>query len=67
MAYKVIVMFRDLQDNGHTYRPGDVFPRDGVAATPERVAELSGSDNMRGRPLIVAEKKPTRKRVKKDD
>lgn len=60
--YTVIAAFRDAQDGGHIYHPGDTFPRDGVAATPERFAELAGTANRTGRPLIRAaeEKKPVR-------
>ena len=73
--FKVIHMFRDLTDGGHIYCPGDTFPRAGIEATEERLAELSTADNRRGKPLIaempeaeITEKpKATRKRVKKDD
>lgn len=64
------MMFSDLQDGGHVYRAGDVFPRDGMDVSKERLAELSSANNRRGKPLIaeVADEKPkpTRKRVKKD-
>ena len=67
--YKAVVMFRDAQDNGHLYRPGDTFPRDGLKVDAARIEQLSGTENRRGIPLIaeVAEKKPPRKRVKKND
>lgn len=67
--YKAIALFRDLQDNGYVYHPGDVFPSDGKTVDADRIAELAGNANLCGYPLIakVAEKKPTRKRVKKDD
>lgn len=54
MTYKTIVSFRDAQDNLHLYRPGDPFPRDGVSVTAARFAELSGSKNALGIPLIKA-------------
>lgn len=50
--YKVISYFTDLQDNDHPYNVGDTFPRDGVEVTENRLAELSGSGNKQGRPLI---------------
>lgn len=50
--YKVIKFFHDLQDNKHAYNVGDVYPREGVTPTEERIAELSGKDNLQGRPLI---------------
>lgn len=54
MTYKTIVSFRDAQDKLHLYRPGDPFPRDGVSVTAARLAELSGSQNALGIPLIKA-------------
>lgn len=50
--YKVIEYFTDLHDGDHEYHEGDVFPREGVEVTEERLAELSGEDNKRGIPLI---------------
>ena len=50
--YKVIKFFHDLQDNKHAYNVGDVFPREGVEASAERIAELSGTENKQGCPLI---------------
>ena len=73
--YKVIKKFHDLQDatktkSGevyHEYNVGDVFPRDGAEASEERLAELAGSDNKQGVPLIelVEEKAVAKKTVKK--
>lgn len=66
--YKVIKYFTDLQDNNYAYYVGDTFPRNGIEAGAERVAELSSDKNMQGVPLIeeVAEK-PKRTRKKKDE
>lgn len=50
--YKVVKYFTDLQDNGHAYKIGDIFPRDGMKVTDDRIAKLSGKDNLRGVPLI---------------
>ncbi len=72
--YKVIRYFIDLQDNNHPYNAGDVFPRSGVKVTNERLAELAGSGNLQGVPLIQlveeateqeAPKKAPAKRAKK--
>lgn len=60
--YRVIRFFTDLQDNDYAYNVGDTFPRDGVDVTEERLAELSGSDNKQGIPLI--EKVRTRRKRK---
>lgn len=51
--YKVIHYFTDLQDNRHAYEVGDPFPRAGLEVTEDRLAELSGSNNNQGKPLIA--------------
>lgn len=66
--YKVIEYFIDLQDNNHPYNVGDKFPRTGVKVSAERLAELAGSENLQGKPLIVkveAPKKAPAKKAKK--
>lgn len=65
--YKVIKYFTDLQDNNHPYNAGDTFPRKGLTVTEERLAELAGSENKQGVPLIeeVADKAPAKKAAKK--
>lgn len=50
--YVVIERFADLQDHNRIYEAGDNYPRPGLDVTPERLAELAGSDNRTGRPLI---------------
>lgn len=67
--YKVIVYFTDLHDNDHEYHEGDIFPREGIKVADERLAELSGSDNKRGIPLIekVEERKPGKQPGKKKE
>lgn len=50
--YVVKAFFTDLQDNNHAYNVGDTFPRDGMAVTPDRIKELSGTQNKRGIALI---------------
>lgn len=65
--YRVIVFFTDLQDNNQPYTVGDTFPREGLEVTAERLAELSGCDNLRKIPLIelVEEAPKPKKRSKK--
>lgn len=68
MMYRVIRFFHDLQDGDHPYNVGDIFPREGAEATEQRIAELSGSGNKQGKPLIepVEEpKKPAKRKPKK--
>ena len=60
--YKVIHYFNDLQDDGYAYDVGDEFPHKGMTVTKERIAELSGSENKQGVPLIAEVKQ---KRAKK--
>lgn len=50
--YKVIHFFTDLQDFNHPYNVGDIFPRNGMMVSKERLKELSGSDNKQHKPLI---------------
>ena len=50
--YKVIEYFTDLHDKDYPYNVGDSFPREGIKVTKERLAELAGKDNKRGRPVI---------------
>lgn len=45
--------FEDLQDNSHPYYPGDIFPREGLTVTPERIKELATTANRRKMPLIA--------------
>ena len=54
--YKVIRFFTDLQDNDYPYNEGDIFPRDGMTVTKERIDELSSANNKQLRPLIQKEK-----------
>lgn len=53
MMYKVIKYFTDLHDNDYPYKVGDTFPRQGITVTEGRIAELAGSNNKQGQPLIV--------------
>lgn len=50
--YKVVKFFTDLQDNKHPYNVGDVFPREGVEVSEDRLKELSTDKNKRGVVLI---------------
>ena len=51
--YKVIERFKDLKDENRIYEVGDKFPRKGKRVSKARLAELSGSENRRGRPVIA--------------
>ena len=58
--YRVINGFFDLEDfketqagrSYHEYKPGDVYPREGVTPSSARIWLLSGRDNALGMPLI---------------
>jgi len=63
--YKVIKYFTDLHDNNYPYNVGDVFPRDGLTVGEGRLAELAGSNNKQGVPLIKVVKKAPAKKAEK--
>lgn len=64
--YKVIKLFADLHDNNHVYNVGDTFPREGITVTEGRIAELAGSNNKQGVPLIAKIEEPdTAKKTRK--
>jgi len=50
--YKAIVRFKDLKDDKYVYEAGDTFPRKGKRVSKARLAELLGSENRRGMPVI---------------
>ena len=50
--------FVDLQDDNYLYHAGDVFPRSGKVVSPERIAELAGSNNKLGQAVIIDKPKP---------
>jgi hypothetical protein len=54
MSYKVIHYFEDLHDNSYPYNVGDVFPRNGLTVSNERLQELSSRENRQRIPLIKA-------------
>ena len=80
MGYVAAVKFCDLQDGKRRYMAGEKYPRPGLTVTDERLAELAGSDNRAGYPLIKKDgveeapekpatekpKRAPRKRVKGD-
>lgn len=74
MGYIAAVDFVDTKDGNRLYRAGEQFPRPGLAVSDKRLAELAGSGNRIGFPLIKADgeapkapkPKTTRKRVSKD-
>ena len=63
--YKVIKFFADLQDNNNAYNVGDIYPRAGLEVSEERLAELAGSDNKQGQPLIALAEEPKKKSTAK--
>lgn len=50
--YKVIHYFTDMQDFDRPYHVGDVFPRNGMSVSDNRLAELSSKNNRQGKALI---------------
>lgn len=69
--FKVVQTFFDLTDGNMEYHPGDVFPRDGLEVSAERLEQLATSSNRLGCAVIEEvkeqqEEKQTRKRVRKN-
>lgn len=64
--YKVIHPFRDLEDKGHQYEPGDIFPRQGVKVETARIAVLESARNNIGRPLIKKENAASKQQEKRE-
>lgn len=50
--FEVLEHFKDLKDDRHEYNPGDIFPREGLTVSEDRIKELSTSNNKRGRAVI---------------
>ena len=67
--YKVLEYFTDLQDNNHPYDEGDIFPRDGLSVSENRLQELSSTRNRRKIKLIelVEDKKEPPKPLTKTE
>lgn len=63
--YIVKHFFTDLQDKGHAYNPGDIYPREGLEPSPERYAELASEKNLQEKPLIVMVKDEPKKATAK--
>lgn len=67
MEYRVVQYFEDLTDKRYAYHVGDKFPHDNKSVSKERIAELLGSDNKQGKPLIeeiIAAKAERKKNVR---
>ena len=50
--YEVVRFFTDLQDNHHAYNAGDIFPREGMVVSEDRLKELSSKNNKQKAVLI---------------
>lgn len=55
--YKVLRFFNDVLDGLHAYKPGDEYPRKGYTPPPERIANLLGTQNNFGAPVIEEQRK----------
>ena len=56
--YEVIKYFEDLQDNKYAYNEGDIYPRENLSPSEERIKELASNNNRRKTPLIKKVPKP---------
>lgn len=73
--YKVISDFYDLKDDRRSgnrppiyqyYRVGDIYPRDGILPSNERIEELSGTRNRLHRRLIEEIKEEEKEKEKEE-
>lgn len=52
MRYTVIYPFADLHDKKYKYETGDIFPRQGLEVSEDRIKELLSSNNKIRKSLI---------------
>ena len=52
MAYRVIRLFADSQDNNHIYQVGDVYPRPDLVVSDARLSQLVSNGNSTHTQLI---------------
>lgn len=45
MTFLVIAPFVDLEDGHHIYRKGDIYPREGLNVSDERIMQLISTQN----------------------
>lgn len=64
--YRVIRYFTDLTDKNRAYNAGDIYPRQGLTVSVDRLLELSTDKNKRGVPLIVEVEEVKKKVIKED-
>lgn len=50
--YIVTRYFTDAQDNEHFYREGDIYPRDGLSVSEQRIQDLMNGNNFQRISLI---------------
>lgn len=44
--------WKDLEDNEHIYKKGDIYPREGLEPSKKRIKELTSDKNKIGEVLI---------------
>ena len=69
MAYVTTKHIRDLQDNEHYYRKGDVYPREGLEVSEERFQELVNGGYIVSDEVaeVLEEETPNLSKLKKDE
>lgn len=65
--HEVIHRFKDLQDNNHIYKVGDIYPREGLEPTKKRIKELSTDKNKIGKVLIRKKEEEAEDTVEKPE
>lgn len=70
MKYEVIRYFTDAQDNEYAYHEGDMYPRDGLIPSEQRIKDLMTGNNFQKVALIQYPKgkmeKPKKEEPKKE-
>ena len=61
--YKVIKYFEDLQDDNHPYNVGDIYPREGLKPSRNRIRELASPFNLQ-KTVLIEKYEPSKELVK---
>lgn len=63
MKYEVIRYFTDAQDGEHAYHEGDIYPRDGLNPSEQRIKDLMSGNNFQKVALIQMLKEKSGKKA----
>lgn len=63
MTFLVIAPFVDLEDGHHMYRKGDVYPREGLKVSEERIMQLLSNQNKARKSFIERVAEPITEKI----